>query len=269
MLPLLLNPQLQIITANYTVIKDHWGGNRQKDGFCRLYYPVKGSGRIQLDGKDVELNSGNFYLIPSDTPFRLYPSEGMGHYWIHFLANLESGMNLFSVIGLKECRLEHISEYKRGLFSKLMKVYKQKGLDNEILLISTLMEIIYTFFRENNIIQKVETMEYLRFEKVIRFVRENYMNPISSKDLAEVVNLHPGYFSGLFTSSFGITPVKYINKVRIEQAQLLLIATELRVNKVAQKTGFSNEYYFSETFKQYTGQAPSNYRKIFNSTKYS
>ena len=53
----------------------------------------------------------------------------------------------------------------------------------------------------------------------------------------------------------------YITKIRMERAIWLILHTELSVNDIADKTGFSTARYFSTVFKQHTGCSPTQYRE--------
>ena len=53
--------------------------------------------------------------------------------------------------------------------------------------------------------------------------------------------------------------MKFVNRVRIEKAKRLLIASNLSVSKVAKECGFKSLHYFSRTFKQEEGISPRDY----------
>ena len=53
----------------------------------------------------------------------------------------------------------------------------------------------------------------------------------------------------------------YINKFRMEQAILLITGTEMSFTEIAEKVGFTTSRYFSTTFKQYTGETPTQYKE--------
>ena len=53
----------------------------------------------------------------------------------------------------------------------------------------------------------------------------------------------------------------YITQIRMERAIWLILHTELSVNDIADKTGFSTARYFSTVFKQHTGCSPTQYRE--------
>ena len=57
----------------------------------------------------------------------------------------------------------------------------------------------------------------------------------------------------------GISPGKYITRVRIEYAKLLLRAEDVSIAYVAEASGFANANYFAKAFRRETGMSPSEY----------
>lgn len=59
----------------------------------------------------------------------------------------------------------------------------------------------------------------------------------------------------------GMGANEYISKLRIEKAITLISGTDMPFSEIAEKTGFTTPSYFSTTFKQYTGETPSQYKE--------
>ena len=61
---------------------------------------------------------------------------------------------------------------------------------------------------------------------------------------------------------------EYISKFRMEKAIQLISTTDLTFTEIAEKIGFTTSRYFSTSFKQYTGETPTQYKeKIRKSSK--
>ena len=69
------------------------------------------------------------------------------------------------------------------------------------------------------------------------------------------------YFRKLFKAATGMAPLAYFNRMRVEYAKTLLRQSDgLRpIKDIASSAGFSDPYYFSRVFKQYTGRSPAAY----------
>ena len=63
-----------------------------------------------------------------------------------------------------------------------------------------------------------------------------------------------------------ITPLLYINKKRIEKAQLRLVTETTPIKEIAYQLGFEDQTYFNRIFKKSTGMTPTNYRKASHSS---
>jgi AraC family transcriptional regulator of arabinose operon/AraC family transcriptional regulator len=65
----------------------------------------------------------------------------------------------------------------------------------------------------------------------------------------------------LFKSTYGITPLQYVNSQRIERARNLLRDTELPVSQVAYRLGFGDVVYFNRLFRKVSGMTPGRFRE--------
>ncbi len=63
----------------------------------------------------------------------------------------------------------------------------------------------------------------------------------------------------IFHSTYGISPVEYINAIRIERAKLLLRDTNMPIVEIAKRVGFDNPAYFSRMFRKISGKSPSKF----------
>ena len=100
--------------------------------------------------------------------------------------------------------------------------------------------------------------------KILRYVEENYSEPISMNDLSAVTGLSADYMTRRFKNILHMTPSEYVRKFRIARAMELLCTTDESVSEIAAKTGFSDISLFSRVFKQSVGLPPAHYRKMNN-----
>jgi AraC-like DNA-binding protein len=78
--------------------------------------------------------------------------------------------------------------------------------------------------------------------------------------VAQHFHLSRQYFSKLFRRFTGQSPHSYLMEVRLRQARALLEETDLTIQEVATRVGFSDPYYFARTFRTHCGVSPSQYR---------
>ncbi|MWJ31208.1 MULTISPECIES: helix-turn-helix domain-containing protein [Saccharibacillus] len=96
---------------------------------------------------------------------------------------------------------------------------------------------------------------------IARIDRE-YREPFTVESLAASAGIGRWTYTNLFKEATGSLPLDYLNRVRIGQAKQLLLATEDRLGEIAQRVGFSSEYYFSRRFKREAGLSPGQYRRL-------
>ena len=79
--------------------------------------------------------------------------------------------------------------------------------------------------------------------------------------IANALYLTPAYFSRVFKRKMGMTCIDFIKNYRINLAKDLLQNTDLSIQQISEKTGYATVYYFSQQFKQVTGESPGSFRK--------
>ena len=116
--------------------------------------------------------------------------------------------------------------------------------------------IVGEYYVDNN-----EMKEYDRLIPVMNYIKDNYKERIHISQLSTILNICDDHLIRLFKETIGITPMKYINRVRLEEAQKLLVNTECSVTEISFVVGFSNVSYFSKLFTDVFELTPSRYRK--------
>ncbi|MBD2868608.1 response regulator [Paenibacillus arenilitoris] len=98
-------------------------------------------------------------------------------------------------------------------------------------------------------------------DEIKNHIRTHCGDELSRTSLAEIVYLNPDYLARLFKKETGISLGNYIIQARIKVARHLLETTQLSVNAIAGKTGYTNYSYFAKLFRQEVGCTPVEYRK--------
>ncbi|MEF7437085.1 response regulator [Paenibacillus lautus] len=99
-------------------------------------------------------------------------------------------------------------------------------------------------------------------EEIKHYIGCHYGEELTRTTLAEIVFLNPDYLARVFKKETGVSLGTYIIQARIRAAKHLLESTPLSVYQIAAKVGYANYSYFSKLFKQDTGWAPSDYRRV-------
>lgn len=129
--------------------------------------------------------------------------------------------------------------------------------------ISSLLQIMRDFTKElleRLEVSGTENSAYM-IQKVKDYIDEHYQEKITLEDMADYVGLSKYYLSYLFKKEEGTNFVSYINKKRIEKAKEYLRDTNNTVSQIYDLVGFSDQQYFSKTFKKIVGMTVTEYRK--------
>ena len=97
--------------------------------------------------------------------------------------------------------------------------------------------------------------------KAMAFIHENYAQPISRKDIAKHVSIAEDYLTFCFRQELGATPIKYLQRYRVNRAKGLLISNENSITEIARMVGFSDSGYFSRIFHREIGISPEEFRR--------
>lgn len=92
------------------------------------------------------------------------------------------------------------------------------------------------------------------------YIYDHLEEPWSLEMMAQRLNISQSRFSIVYKQFFQTSPVKDLNRMRIEKAKVLLLSTPMKMEEIAQISGFKNEYYFSKVFKKMEGIPPGKYR---------
>lgn len=100
-----------------------------------------------------------------------------------------------------------------------------------------------------------------RLIRVLDYIDEHIHEPISIEQLADLTFLSKDHLIRLFKKHMNDTPVKYINRKKIEKAQLMMLLDDSSIQEMSFTLGFENISYFNRLFKKMTGETPTSYKR--------
>lgn len=136
-------------------------------------------------------------------------------------------------------------------FEKKKNIYDAFEIVKEYL--NSVMEQLYDLKEDTSKKQSLLALDY---------IEKNYQNSeLTLQMLCKYLSMSPSYFSAIFKKETGETFVEALTKKRMQVAKNLLKYTSLKNYEIAEKIGFSDAHYFSQTFKKYIGKTPKEYAK--------
>jgi len=102
---------------------------------------------------------------------------------------------------------------------------------------------------------------------VLQYMHQNYYEPISLKNMADLAFMSPHYFSKYFKRKTGESFFNYLQKIRMENAMKGLLYGNDTILRIALDNGFANPKAFSSAFAKQYNDTPSAYRKRYRNVK--
>ncbi len=96
----------------------------------------------------------------------------------------------------------------------------------------------------------------------IEYAKQHYSERIYLEDVCALMNMDRFYFCKLFKKTVGAPYINYINFLRLEYAEQMLISTNKNISEIAYDCGFASVQYFNKLFKRKNDCLPTTYRKL-------
>lgn len=240
---------------------------------------MEGNGYYFVNGKALEVKKGSVVVFnklvphawiegedgaPIQRTFSFYPT-------LLLSKELEGEENIFIKECLDNITYIHIDEYNSRsvleLFEEIYVEYKNKALGYK----KVIKDLLIKFFidearKENkdlNIDKKKHKPVSIEIESAIEYMKSNFQQNITLDDVAKHIYMHPNYFSSLFKKKCNVSFANYMNILKMSMATELMQSTNLHIDDLAYKCGFSSISNFYKVFKETYGITPMNYMKNF------
>lgn len=135
------------------------------------------------------------------------------------------------------------------------------GIDYLNLLSSAIMVICEDILRHHN--RTKPHLKYSLADKIKQYIDANYTDNINLTRIALDMNASEYYLSHIFKKLTSFSPLQYIIRRRIGEAQNLLINTNMSITEIATSIGYNNSNYFQNAFKKMIHITPGEYRRLW------
>lgn len=227
-----------------------------------LMYVVKGEGLLTIENKSRIIKENDVMLINCYEPHIYETNTSMETLWIHFDGNVI--FDYFNLIKQDNIHLifPDLSSSIPNYLRSIINLFKEGQIINEQSISLEIQKILAEVFNLSNGTSNNPTLNSNLINSSISFIKDNFTNKISLKDIAHSVSISPFYFSRLFKKETGYSPYEYIILVRLNHAKHLLKTTDMLIKEIAFECGFNSESNFVLTFKKHTNINPKQFRNI-------
>jgi AraC family transcriptional regulator of arabinose operon len=229
-----------------------------------MVFTLSGFGYVQVDGRETVMQRGSLLAIAPGTVHDYGHLDDEGDWcdiWVHFhprthwlpwLAWPQLGrgtmlLDATAIFAEVETEMRRMLESARSA-SRLRDDMALNSLERVILLCDAL-----------NPLQATARLDP-RIRRSLDIVAERLDGPITVEGLSREVGMSRSRFTVLFTEQITMSPQAYIESVRLDRAAQFLRVSGWTIGQVADRTGFTNAYYFSTRFRRRHGVSPSLYR---------
>lgn len=203
--------------------------------------------KFQENGKDYQIKAGQYH-IQTQKSFQegVVKSEMPRYFYVHFLG--------------EECSNTNNTILFSGNFdiNKLMPFMEK--LDELAHKNSTYIEQASVFYQMLSMLVEPKIKESFA-HKIAEYIEKNHAFKFNLEDLKQEFSFSKNHLINIFKKEYGITPIEYLKKTRINNAIRKMEATSDSLEEIAYSCGFNDYPYFYKVFKKEMGVSPEKWRK--------
>jgi AraC-like DNA-binding protein len=221
-------------------------------------------------------DDGNHFLRLDPGSLILYKP----HEHQHYTTAKESGLHYYGIAfsgRMIEETLAGMPLLRKNIHNVGVNDYLAKAMSNLIrqmmIVASSRSEIVWgEFFRvlgaingailRENHPDREDYNQVLQLKNAEQHIALNYNVGLNIKEIAQASGYSVSWFEKLFRKHYGMSPISYQTKLRIEKAQNMIATNILSLSEISSAVGFNDPLYFSKVFKKYAGMSPKQYRLL-------
>lgn len=250
-------------SGNFECGREYYTQRDSSSGFI-LIYTLSGQGKLIHNNRACLLHPKTTALIDCSTMHRYESSSKNWHFlWLHIDGEGIHSYNEF--VDDDCCGVFNVSD--SDFVHNLEFVQLLAGRSDTISLIqisNTLSDMLSTLLTRHLASRLNGYNSYSHYNditSVISFIRANFSKDVTLDDMTALVNISKYHFIRLFKKQTGMTPYEYMINYRIYQSKRLLRTTDLSVNEISSRVGFSSPSNFIQKFKLSEHLSPAAYRR--------
>lgn len=251
--------------------------NLMEIGVCR-----SGTGELVLDENKLPYQPAMLSIIPNNYPHVTISNNDEGpSYWeylffdpVQVIAEMYSENELLQREMLEKMnrRACFVHEWEYRNLSLLVKMIMEEMRNPRPHHTESVRGLLYALITEvirmNEQDERKNVQDVLKQKNVTKnsgvsqiaaaldYVRQEYVHPIRVEELAKVCHMSETHFRRVFEACMNMSPVDYINLVRIQRACDLMKKSNDSMDIVAQKVGFTTTSTFNRNFKKFLNTSP-------------
>ncbi|WP_135553494.1 AraC family transcriptional regulator [Paenibacillus cymbidii] len=248
--------------------------------FAEFTYVVEGRGTQSVNGAKHRLQPGTVSFV---LPQHLHDADNEDEagirklgcmFDIHMLGDLPGNAELSDPLltvgtALPSCctlKSPH-AERMHGIMTELYEECRNPGIvGHNSFIRAKLTEALLLFLRmavkerPGSPVVGDESMARSRFRTIMSYIHIHYQKPLTLQQLAGQFCVSIPHITRSFKRHYGVSFLEYVHGLRMKNAAILLLSTNMTIADIALEVGFESFRTFSRVFRESHGRTPSEYR---------
>ncbi len=223
-------------------------------GYYSFSLVVDGRAELIFQDQVMQVKAGDVVLIPACAPHQTVVEDFFTNIIVRVSTTLTDEVFAYSTASTL-IRQPYASDLFLDGYRQLR---KENSSEVQGQLIQAFLQDMASLKQEEG---RMEDQMLGQLDQVRAFLHQHYGEPIQLQQLSQISYMSPSHFQRRFRQSFGISPIRYLQSLRVDRAKGL-IKQALPMTSVALQTGFYDQSHFNKYFKLLTGMVPSRYQAI-------
>lgn len=233
-----------------------------------LHFVVRGKGIFERKHKPKKVGAGEcFIIVPNErtsyTPDEFDPWE---YYWICFKGTDAADLLRMCGIDCSKPTMPYEYDDVEPLFRFIEQYehdYYKLTVPDILRSVGVLMETLANI-GSRNVAQPDQPKPYRNkiVHTALSYMETNYYKGINITELSKELYISRSYFTTVFTEEMGISPSKYLLKLRVNKAKdLMSERPDLSIAEIGRAVGFEDITRFCKVYSRYEMQTPNEHKK--------
>lgn len=265
------DPQDEVLPIHVSSIgsRQHQSAVSRREGFpdYQLFRCIDGEGLVKAGDQSFRLSAGTVMLLYPEEPHE-YAATTDTPWLVDWICFTCHDSRLVEYLGFPRSGIVTPGYPEKLELDLLQMLHLMNG--SRFSVKSRLSALLYQILAElgSEVWQKEDPgrkKAVQKLEIVLTYIEENYDQPLTLGELADLLQITPQYLCQLFKQVLSCRPFQYIQNFRINKSKSLLLEDSTRaVADIAQNCGFENISYFNQLFRKVTGMSPTGFRQVFS-----
>lgn len=230
-----------------------------------IFYIEKGKGVFETKTQKVHIKSNDIIVVNKGAVHRIYSEEEPLEYFNLATFNVQVGDNKLDCVSNGEFEKISFKNKENNIYSIMRRFEIQAKKERVSVLraysvVYEILDFLLSALKSRNENAPKDTSFRLT-EKIKNYILENYDKDFLLEELSKRFFISKSHLGHTFKKEYGISPVKFLIKTRVEQAKVLLLCTNKSITEISSEVGFSNPNYFAYYFSKLVEKTPSDFRK--------